>query len=153
MDNGDKAPGKAVTYATKAAILKILYLETGENEESRVSNTRPITVEQAEMIKKKLGDDPTRVKKFCESYWIENVEDLPKADFNDACEKIDASNSRGAKAPYADDKFKTNLPAWTKLIKAGTKTAAEIIATVESKAALSEEQKKALNDIAPETAK
>lgn len=36
QDNGDKAPGKAVTYATKAAILKVLCLETGEGEESRV---------------------------------------------------------------------------------------------------------------------
>ena len=36
-DNGDKAPGKAVTYATKAAILKVLMLETGENDESRMA--------------------------------------------------------------------------------------------------------------------
>jgi hypothetical protein len=35
-DNGDKAPGKAVTYATKSAILKVLCLETGENDEARV---------------------------------------------------------------------------------------------------------------------
>lgn len=34
-DNGDKATGKALTYATKAAILKVLNLETGENDESR----------------------------------------------------------------------------------------------------------------------
>lgn len=34
-DNGDKAPGKALTYATKSAILKVLCLETGENDESR----------------------------------------------------------------------------------------------------------------------
>lgn len=34
-DNGDKAPGKAVTYATKSAILKVFAIETGENEESR----------------------------------------------------------------------------------------------------------------------
>jgi len=35
QDNGDKATGKALTYATKAAILKVLCLETGENDESR----------------------------------------------------------------------------------------------------------------------
>jgi hypothetical protein len=34
-DHGDKAPGKAVSYATKYAILKVLQLETGENEEGR----------------------------------------------------------------------------------------------------------------------
>lgn len=35
MDHGDKAPGKAVSYATKYAILKALQLETGEDDESR----------------------------------------------------------------------------------------------------------------------
>ena len=35
MDNGDKAPGKAMTYGAKTAVLKLLLLETGENEESR----------------------------------------------------------------------------------------------------------------------
>lgn len=36
LDHGDKAPGKALSYATKAAILKILQLETGEGDESRI---------------------------------------------------------------------------------------------------------------------
>lgn len=35
LDNGDKAPGKAVSYATKYALLKTFLLETGEDEESR----------------------------------------------------------------------------------------------------------------------
>ena len=37
MDNGDKAPGKAASYATKMAMLKMFSLETGENDESRTS--------------------------------------------------------------------------------------------------------------------
>ena len=35
LDNGDKAPGKAQSYATKYAILKLFNIETGEDEESR----------------------------------------------------------------------------------------------------------------------
>ena len=35
LDNGDKAPGKALSYATKYAMLKVFSLETGEDEESR----------------------------------------------------------------------------------------------------------------------
>lgn len=35
LDNGDKAPGKAMSYATKYAILKLFNIETGEEEESR----------------------------------------------------------------------------------------------------------------------
>jgi len=37
-DFGDKAPGKAVSYATKTAMLKKLMIETGENDESRVTD-------------------------------------------------------------------------------------------------------------------
>ena len=35
MDNADKAPGKALSYAMKYALLKLFNLETGEDEESR----------------------------------------------------------------------------------------------------------------------
>lgn len=37
-DNSDKAPGKALSYAKKYAILKILDIETGEDDESRVKD-------------------------------------------------------------------------------------------------------------------
>lgn len=35
IDEGDKAPGKAVSYATKYAMLKLLSIETGEDDEGR----------------------------------------------------------------------------------------------------------------------
>lgn len=35
LDTGDKAPGKAASYATKYAMLKLFSIETGENEEGR----------------------------------------------------------------------------------------------------------------------
>lgn len=35
-DSGDKAPGKAISYATKTAMLKVFYIETGENDEERI---------------------------------------------------------------------------------------------------------------------
>jgi hypothetical protein len=35
MDNADKSCGKAISYATKYALLKVFALETGEDEESR----------------------------------------------------------------------------------------------------------------------
>lgn len=40
LDQGDKAPGKAVSYAVKYAVLKVLQMETGEDEESREA-TKP----------------------------------------------------------------------------------------------------------------
>lgn len=36
LDNGDKAPGKAISYATKYAVLKLFSIETGESEEERI---------------------------------------------------------------------------------------------------------------------
>ena len=58
MDKGDKAPGKALSMATKYAILKVLSLETGENEESRADTRR-----------KEHDPDPEgkRVLESCES--------------------------------------------------------------------------------------
>lgn len=38
MDNADKAPGKALSYAKKYAILKLFEIETGEDEESRAAD-------------------------------------------------------------------------------------------------------------------
>ena len=46
-DSGDKAPGKAMSYATKYAILKTFSLETGENEEARFAE--PYSSEQFEV--------------------------------------------------------------------------------------------------------
>lgn len=42
-DNADKAPGKALSYATKYAILKVLNIETGEDEESRMPQEVDLT--------------------------------------------------------------------------------------------------------------
>ena len=53
-DSGDKAPGKAVSYATKYAILKLLEIETGENDESRVAPEPPPRSESAEQMLIKL---------------------------------------------------------------------------------------------------
>jgi hypothetical protein len=41
-DFGDKAPGKAHSYAVKYAVMKVLQLESGEDDESRVQDTPPV---------------------------------------------------------------------------------------------------------------
>jgi ERF superfamily len=43
MDNADKAPGKALSYAKKYAVLKLFEIETGEDEESRYAPEEPTT--------------------------------------------------------------------------------------------------------------
>ena len=49
--------------------------------------------------------------------------------------------------PYPAEGFEKNLPTWRGLIESGKKTADQIIATVSTKGALSEEQVAALRDI------
>jgi len=43
MDTADKAPGKALSYAKKYAVLKLFEIETGEDEESRYAPEEPTT--------------------------------------------------------------------------------------------------------------
>ncbi len=53
MDSGDKAPGKAITYATKISLLKVFQIETGENDESREEikeKSKLVTPEQAAQL-------------------------------------------------------------------------------------------------------
>lgn len=55
LDYGDKAPGKAVSYATKYAILKVLQLETGENDEARTpQNLTPSDLMDSELLAEHL---------------------------------------------------------------------------------------------------
>lgn len=47
-DNGDKAPGKALSYATKNALLKVFMIETGVNDESRYAAEEERLISQKE---------------------------------------------------------------------------------------------------------
>ena len=70
LDHGDKAPGKAVSYATKYAILKVLQLETGENDEARTpQNITPSDLMDAEDLEQ-------HVKAI---HAAANIDDLQKA--------------------------------------------------------------------------
>lgn len=51
---------------------------------------------------------------------------------------------RPEKTPYPDERFAANLPTWRAAIEAGRKSADDVIATVESKHILSDEQKAAI---------
>jgi len=56
MDSGDKATGKAITYAAKISLLKVFSLETGENDESRAESqdVSIITEEKALELESRL---------------------------------------------------------------------------------------------------
>lgn len=87
-DNGDKAPGKAVTYATKTAILKVLCLETGENDESRedAADTDIITSDQANQLYELLLNDKgiytEKGQRIATAFKFNNIVEIPSRKFD-----------------------------------------------------------------------
>lgn len=98
-DNGDKAPGKAVTYATKAAMLKVFNLETGEDEESRAEqrNIDYITAEQAAKVWPYLVDDKgywTPLGSKCSvAFGFKTVYEMKSKHFNKVLEQCKSSKA------------------------------------------------------------
>ena len=86
-DNGDKATGKALTYAVKNAILKVLSLETGENDESRNDTDFDlITNEQAQQLYEKLVDANTQMltpkgQKIANAFKFRHINEIKSKNF------------------------------------------------------------------------
>lgn len=81
----------------------------------------------------------------------EEIMDAPAERFMGEVNQVQPAPALPDTYPQAD--FDANLPKWTKYIQAGKKTAEDVIATVESKAKLTDEQKKAIRSVtAPEAA-
>src|SRR5574340_1771008 len=70
MDNADKAPGKALSYAKKYALLKLFELETGEDEESRYNPEGLDDAEFAGYLQaiNEAGDEVTLKKAFAAGF-------------------------------------------------------------------------------------
>lgn len=85
QDTGDKAAGKAMSYATKYAMLKTFSIETGDNDESRAISTKPVNEEQAKQIKTLFDKMDTARQSSCLGFFeIEKIEDMPAARFKEA---------------------------------------------------------------------
>ena len=87
-DNGDKAPGKALSYATKYAILKVFSLETGENDESRSEALATITPTQIKGINSILEGEESIKDRMLAYLKVESVEEILKADYNKTVAQI-----------------------------------------------------------------
>jgi len=89
MDAGDKAPGKAITYATKISMLKVFGIETGDNEESRadVMDVDFINQEQQGQLFSLLCDAETsqytdKGLKICRAFKFQNISDIRTKSFD-----------------------------------------------------------------------
>jgi len=87
-DNGDKAPGKALSYATKSAILKVLCLESGDNDESRadIMDFDLINAEQQSELLLLLCDSngmyTEKGNKVARAFKFQNIEDIRSKQFD-----------------------------------------------------------------------
>jgi hypothetical protein len=112
LDTGDKAPGKAVSYAVKAAILKIFAIETGEDDEERKEKDAvgdSITVNQFTEFVDLINALPesSEIDKHAQSLW----ENILKA-----CEKVKDKSSA--------TKLRSRLTAKVTAIRKGLKKGA-----------------------------
>lgn len=88
-DNGDKAPGKAMTYAVKTAVVKQFYLETGEDDESRadIADTDFIGQDQISQLQNLLLDangNPTdKLNRISRAYKFSAFEQIKSKKFNE----------------------------------------------------------------------
>ena len=102
MDGGDKAPGKAHTYATKIMLVKAFMLETGDNEESRSEILdKKNTIDQEQYMKlapycltEDLAGWTQLGARMANAYKIQGLDQLPSSKFAEAmarCEKTKAA--------------------------------------------------------------
>ena len=109
MDPSDKAPGKAITYATKISMLKVLSIETGINDESReeVKAKQGISVEQASQLaaycwyKDEAGNNQWSDigNKVLAAYNITGLDQIPVKKFDEVlakCRKLGARNENNS---------------------------------------------------------
>jgi len=89
MDAGDKAPGKAITYATKISMLKVFGIETGDNEESRADamDVDFINQKQQGQLFNLLCDAATsqytdKGLKICRAFKFQNISGIRAKDFD-----------------------------------------------------------------------
>lgn len=95
MDGGDKAPGKAQTYAVKIMLAKAFCIETGIDDESRselAEKTKTISPDQSEILTSLINGNDAIWKRFTAAFKINTLDDLLASKFDEAKTKLEAAN-------------------------------------------------------------
>ena len=88
-DAGDKAPGKAITYAAKISMVKVFQIETGINDESREDerDINLITAAQVDQLLPLLCDESgnytEKGQKVCRAFKFSNLNEIKSKKFNE----------------------------------------------------------------------
>ena len=97
MDGGDKAPGKAQTYAMKILLVKGFGIETGEDEESRAEKMEKLnTIEEGDqsVLAGMIDGDQDLWKVLCNAYSISHLSQLPKSKLDEVKARIEKYKAR-----------------------------------------------------------
>jgi hypothetical protein len=96
-DIGDKAPGKALSYATKMLLLKAFLLETGENDEERAEaeEAEMISEEDAEDIRELAEKTGTNINSILSWAGIKSLTELRKDQYSRAIDILEKKLRRG----------------------------------------------------------
>lgn len=86
VDNADKAPGKASTYAEKTIMLKTLLLQTGDDITNEMSNK--VTPKQATMLQGLVTQTGADEEKFLTFYNAAKYTDIAQDQFQHAIQSL-----------------------------------------------------------------
>jgi hypothetical protein len=92
MDGGDKAPGKAHTYAVKIMLVKGFGIETGEDEESRaekIEKLNTISEEEQDSLAKLIDGDAKLWKSLCNAYKVSHLNQIRSKQLGDVKSRIE----------------------------------------------------------------
>ncbi len=110
-DHGDKAPGKAISYATKYALLKVLAIETGDDEESRVEvaeKAKVVSAAQAMALQDAIEETESDIKALFgvlnrNGFQAQSIEELTVGAYNFAMQQIEKKRRRMQEAKSSRD--------------------------------------------------
>lgn len=97
IDSGDKATGKAMTYADKYALMKAYKIITGDDpdqhasEELRAKEAKPVakaTAQQIEVIKKAYENKADKFSEMLKMFNVEKLEDMTVEQASKVCKLI-----------------------------------------------------------------
>ena len=93
-DHGDKGPGKALSYALKGFEVKLLNIETGEDDEQRPEQETVKITEEEIITLRELCDsydfpvDETLTSLANKVYRVKEIKDLPAEKFDSAVNRL-----------------------------------------------------------------
>lgn len=96
-DSGDKAPGKATSYATKYAMLKLFSIETGEDDEGRVEpyeSLEKINEQQVAELNSLIEEVGADRPAFLEYIKAEKLEDVPVRAYSTCVRLLEAKRKQ-----------------------------------------------------------